>query len=247
LIERTTIVGNAVVATNTVGSAVAGEGGISTDPTVTLVLRDSTIEDNTVTATATAAGAAATAFAGGVELQGSARLDGVRVTGNLASVETSTGVAAIGGGGIFLDQSDPVTLTNVLVERNRLTAGSADATVYAGGAGVLNAGILTLRRARLVGNSIEATGAEGFAEGGGLWQGFLSDEPDVVELIVSDSKIAGNEVSGNDGLLVLGGGLYSDFPVHLRRTTITGNTPDDCFGCAALPRGIGGEGARRYL
>jgi hypothetical protein len=247
VIERTTIAGNAVVATNTVGSAVAGEGGISTDPTVTLVLGNSTIEHNTVTASASADGASATAFAGGIELQGSARLDAVRVTGNLASVETSTGVAAIGGGGIYLDQDEPVTLTGVIVNRNRLTAASADGPVFAGGAGLLNAGVLTLRHARLAGNTVEATGAEGFAEGGGLWQGFLSDEPDVVDLTVVDSRIVDNELSGSDSLLILGAGLYSDFPVHLRRTTIAGNVPDDCFGCGVTRRDIGGAGARRYL
>ena len=64
-IVRTAVRGNSVRMTNVGGSVRAGVGGISTDEGVSLVLRDSTIANNSVCGSTSFPGAGVTAFAGG--------------------------------------------------------------------------------------------------------------------------------------------------------------------------------------
>jgi len=81
----------------------------------------------------------------------------------------------------------------------------------------------------VVGNSVTATGAGGVAQGGGVWDGTFGGPPPT--LTVLDSAIVRNSASGSAGIAVHGGGLYADFPVTVQRTLLTGNAPDQCFGC----------------
>jgi hypothetical protein len=124
-------------------------------------------------------------------------------------------------------------VSDVVVARNRLEARSTSGYVLAAGAGINNAGTLTLRRVSLIGNSASASGPFGDAQGGGLWNSRIAFPgfPEVVRLTLVDSKIVGNTVNGSEGVLPRGGGLYTDFPVTLKRTVIARNQPDGCFGC----------------
>jgi hypothetical protein len=192
IIDGSTISGNSVTARNEAGGVVAGGGGLGTGPGVTLTLRDSTIAGNEVTAIAVADGAPATAFAGGLRLEGSVEVSGLRVVANRVMAETSSGEAGVGGGGIYTDPAVPATLTDLVIRQNELVATSAEGGAFAAGGGLLNIGTLTLRHARLVGNRIEAAGPEGFAQGGGLWHGTLSDQT-AGALTLVDSWIAGNQ------------------------------------------------------
>jgi hypothetical protein len=228
-IDGSTISGNHVTARNEAGGVVAGAGGIGTGPDESLTLRDSTIAENEVTAVAVADGAPATAFAGGLRLEGLVEASRLRVVANRATVETSTGDAGVGGGGIYADLAAPSKLTDIVIRRNELAATSVEGPAFAAGAGILNIGTLTLRHARLIGNRIEAAGTAGFAQGGGLWHGTLSDQT-AGALTLVDSWIAANEAHATDAV-PLGAGLYSQFAVSLVRSLITLNQPDNCFGC----------------
>jgi hypothetical protein len=232
-IKRTIVHGNSVRVTNTGGDVFAGVGGISTDESITLDLRDSTIDRNTVTAITTAGEANAIAYAGGIELEGTVEMSKTRVIANVVRATTVGGAALMGGGGISAATHQPTTVSDVVVARNRLEARSTSGYVLARGAGVNNAGTLTLRRVSLIGNSASATGPFGDVQGGGLWNGLIAfpDFPEVVRLTLVDSRIVGNTANGSDGVLPLGGGLYTDFPVTLKRTVIARNRPDGCFGC----------------
>ena len=86
-IVRTTVRGNSVRMTNVGGSVRAGVGGISTDEGVSLVLRDSTIANNSVHGS-TSPGAGVTAFAGGIELEGKIEVSGSRIIGNEVRAES---------------------------------------------------------------------------------------------------------------------------------------------------------------
>ena len=87
-IVRTTVRGNSVRMTNIGGSMRAGVGGISTDEGVSLVLRDSTVANNSVHGSTSFPGAGVTAFAGGIELEGKIEVSGSRIIGNEVRAES---------------------------------------------------------------------------------------------------------------------------------------------------------------
>jgi hypothetical protein len=101
--------------------------------------------------------------------------------------------------------------------------------VVAQGGGLANAGQTTVRRTPVVGNSVNANGATGIAQGGGLWNSSFGGPPPT--LTVLHSAIVRNSASGSAGVAVKGSGLYTDLPVTVTRTLIAGNVPDQCFGC----------------
>ena len=95
-IRRTTITGNSVRSTNTVGDALAFSGGLHADGPI--VLSDSTVSDNRVAAT-TATGSA-TVDSGAGEINADATIRNTRFTGNRATATSSAGVAHAGAGAI---------------------------------------------------------------------------------------------------------------------------------------------------
>jgi hypothetical protein len=246
VIERCAIRGNSAFASNDVGTVIAGAGAISTDPAIVLTMRDSRIANNIVTAAVTADGSSAVSYAGGIELEGSVDVSNVRVVSNEARVETSTGAALVGGGGIYANLDRATTVRDIVSMGNRVTVEAPGGFTFAAGGGVLNTGTLTIRRAVVTDNRVHANAAEGFAQGGGVWNSYVA-EPEEIVLRVFDSRISGNKVLASEGVDVLGGGLYSDFPLTLARTAVTGNEPDDCFGCIATQSHIGSPAARRYM
>jgi hypothetical protein len=71
------------------------------------------------------------------------------------------------------------------------------------------------------------------AQGGGI---FAVDEsadngPPGGPLILINSTIVHNMLSGNSGITLQGGGIFATNPVTLTNTTITGNSPGQCDGC----------------
>ena len=76
-----------------------------------------------------------------------------------------------------------------------------------------------------------ATGLSGFAQGGGIWNGHLFGEPDSPLTLVK-SRVTRNVLSGSSGVTLQGGGIFTPgFPLTLTNSSLTHNTPDDCFGC----------------
>ena len=232
-ITRTTVRGNSVEVTNDSGPVLAGIGGINTDPDVSLVLRDSTIDHNSVSATSTAPGASATAYAGGLELQGVVEVTGSRFVANEVIARAPTGFPVAAGGGLFAYAFAPASVSDSLVADNSVSSVTTSGEVFAGGGGVFDAGQLTLRRTVITANDVSGVGPTGVAQGGGVWNGFvpLPGYPEVVRLTLIDTTVTGNKLIASAGIGREGGGVFTEFPITLSRTVIAGNQPDQCVGC----------------
>jgi hypothetical protein len=232
-ITRTMVGGNSVRATNAGGDVLAGVGGISTDEGVTLVLRDSAVDHNSVSVDVSVAGGNAIAFAGGLEIEGDVEVSGSHFIGNAVRASTPAGTTVAAGGGIQAGSVEPVSLSDSIVAENSVGAETTSGFVIAQGGGVFNSGLLTLRRTQVVNNSATATGPAGFAQGGGIWNGVvpLPGFPPDAQLALIDSVVTANELLASSGLERLGGGLFTTVPVTLTGTVLAGNSPDQCFGC----------------
>jgi hypothetical protein len=222
-ITGTTIVGNAVRATNSVGDATAFSGGFHADADV--LMRDTTVSRNTVTV-ATTPGSSGTAHgdSGAGELSGT--ISGVRLLGNSVSVLAGAGPAqAIAGSVIFGG-----TMSDVIVASNRIAARSATGEATAMGAGFQTGGAVAVRNTVIRDNHGRASGASGVAEGGGISNTLLPDGPPL-GLTLTHSSVTGNSVSGGPGIAVHGGGIFSTDPVNLLGSVVAENAPDQCAGC----------------
>ncbi len=133
-------------------------------------------------------------------------------TVNISGVTIQDGRDASGGGGIEVDVAS-LNLTNCIVRQN--TSPNGD------GGGIFNSGgTLTLTGVTVMDNTAP------LGDGGGIYNG------GVATLIVTDSTIDHNSVSGPESSGD-GGGIYnSDGNVTLTRTTVSNNT--------ALSNGDGG-------
>ncbi|HEU0335946.1 MAG TPA: hypothetical protein VFR43_05290 [Gaiellaceae bacterium] len=232
-IVRTAVNGNSVRAANAGGAVLAGVGGISTDEDVSLVLRNSSVSQNSVSVSVSPEGANAVAFAGGLEIEGAVEVSGSRFVANNVRASGPSGLVASAGGGIFAEALAPVSVSDSFVIGNSVEASTTGGFVIAQGAGVLNAGQLTLRRTLVAANRASATGPAGLAQGGGVWNGLieLPGFPEVVELALVDSAVLGNGLSASSDVAIQGGGLFTTAPLTLTGTLIAGNRPDQCFGC----------------
>jgi hypothetical protein len=170
----------------------------------------------------------AVAFGGGIVGFGAVSISHSALDHNGVSATSSAGgFAGADGGGAEFD--NVTTLTDTRVDSNTVSATSPGGTAFAQGGGIANAGELTMKRVVVVNNSAAASGANGAVQGGGVWNGtFEGPSP---SLVVLDSTIVHNSLSGSPGLLVQGGGLYTDFPVTVTHTHLAANVPDQCFNC----------------
>jgi hypothetical protein len=132
---------------------------------------------------------------------------------------------------MFVNGPRGCVIADSVISGNTVRATSKTGTAQVQGAGLANNGPLELRNVRLSGNSGSATGPDGWVHGGGIFDGLVFNVPKP-KLALVDVTLAGNRLSGSSGLDVQGAGLYTaGFPVSRRRTSITRNAPDDCFGC----------------
>ena len=238
-ISRTIVNGNSVQGTNLGGDGVAGAGGISTDPDVTLVLKDSAVDNNSVSLAVSAPGAGGTAFAGGLEIEGNVSVRRCQFIGNEVHATTASGTIIVIAGGLETRSLVPLTVSDSIVADNRIEATTPDGFAAAAGGGIFNGGLLTLRRTSVLGNEVSGTAPAGVVQGGGIWNGPIPPaDADGVVLTLVDSAVIGNRLIASPSVLPLGGGLFSadgfslqPIPVTLVRTVIAGNSPDQCFGC----------------
>ena len=84
------------------------------------------------------------------------------------------------------------------------------------------------------GNTADAGGASGSARGGGIFDvafPFGPDGPPGGPLVLQNSKLTDNALTGQ-GFTPQGGGLYiQNEPLTSTNSVIAKNTPDQCFGC----------------
>jgi hypothetical protein len=196
----------------------------------TLVLRDSVISSNRTIAMGGAFALAASA----VEIDTPAAVSNTAITGNSIAVTSLAGDAAAGGAIFTFDgESQPIFMRNSVVSGNTVKASAARGSATVGGAGINNGGSLELHNVLVTNNSATATGQSGHANGGGIWNGmpFAPDGP-APHLVLENSIVTRNGLTGSPGLAVEGGGVYTPgFPITLTNSVIARNVPDQCFGC----------------
>ena len=244
-IENSVVSGNHADASTAVPSTVpfnlgqiAVGGGITITevPGATATITRSTISHNSVASVNV--GGDAQALSGGIDADGTLVLVDSRVDRNTvrASVPPESGNlagAVFGGIGV----TGVATIRTSSISHNALTALSANgATNIAGGAIGSFSGHVTLERTLVIGNRATANGATGLAGGGGILNTDLGDGPP--QLSLSHSVVTANTLSTSPGITAQGGGIFTadaftgePFPITLTRTVVTGNKPDQCFGC----------------
>ena len=195
-----------------------------------LSVSDSLLTDNHVSAVV---GSSADAGPSGsaIDVCGPATISGTRITGNTTLVVSESGDAQ-GSGVVFgcNTTNRSAVISDSIISGNALTAKSTSGSASALGAGVLNEAGLTLNNVKVSDNIGVVHAPTGFAQGAGIWNGHLLDDAPI-KLVVRDSSVTGNHLQGDAGVTVEGGGLFTDLPITLRRTTIADNQPDDCVGC----------------
>jgi hypothetical protein len=235
-LTNTTISGNAATMTNSVGDSAADSAGLHTDIDVSVnlhlvTLSNDVIANNHVTST-TVGGSSGNAdgSSGAGEISGT--LTNIRLTGNTVDASAAAGKASGEGGGTHFDGG---TITNSLVTDNHVHVSSPLGEVAARGGGVDAAVGATLRNTTVSGNTVDASGKSGTVRGGGVFDAAFPDGPDGAPggpLVLQNSSLTGNALTGSTSLILHGGGLYlENEPLTIANTVIANNSPDQCFGC----------------
>ncbi len=216
-------------------------GGITIDrcddcgfPHPTVAIRNTQVAGNSVVAVNTNPNSLPAGFGGGIVAFAPALLENVSLTDNAVQV-TGAGFAAGDGGGMEVDA--PVTVRNSMVSRNSVAVAGPSGVLAFGGGIAMFGGDLTLENTIVVANSVSATGAAAplpfggvsSALGGGISNGGPGNPS--AALTLTDSVVNANRLSGSAGVLLNGGGVFTDSGVTRTRTVIAGNKPDDCSGC----------------
>jgi hypothetical protein len=224
-IRNSTVSGNSANMTNTAGDANAFSGGVHTDTTV--ALSNDTITNNTVTASALGlASGNAAGDSGAGEWAGT--VTNTLVTGNSVSASSVAGDAgADAGASVFAG-----SITNSIVSDNHVQASSPVGTAADHGGAFVIGGVSILRNTTVSGNTADATGQVGLAQGGGIFDIDNSGNggPGGGLLTLIHSRVTDNVLSGSPAITLQGGGIYSTNPVSVLNTLIANNTPDQCVG-----------------
>jgi hypothetical protein len=229
-IRHTTIAGNSVSATNTIGDAAAFSGGLHADGPV--VLSDDTMSGNRVSATTTP-GSSGSAFAdsGVGELNGPSDIRDSSFTGNSVRASSPSGTASASGGALSTAGNPRTTIADSVIRDNALSATTASGFAIVQGAGIWNIGLLTLQDTTVRKNTGTVHGPSGMAQGGGIWNSAIFGGPPSVQLTLTDSTVTHNTLTADHGITAQGGGLYTTLPVNSIDSTVAHNVPDQCFGC----------------
>ncbi|MGZ4339188.1 MAG: hypothetical protein ACXVQ3_03945 [Gaiellaceae bacterium] len=240
-IEDSVISDNTVTYTGSLalGDQFADSGGIFLDqccdfPHPPVTIRDTTISGNHVTALNTSPDSGIAGYGGGVVAFAPALLDHVTLTDNTVELN-GAGFAGGDGGGMEVDA--PVTIRDSFVARNRVHVTAPGAVVAFGGGIAMYGGDLTVERTTIAANSVEANGTAAplpfggvsTAYGGGISNGGPGVPPAALSL--SDSVITANRLGGSAGIVLTGGGVFTDSGLTRKHSTVAGNKPDDCAGC----------------
>jgi hypothetical protein len=232
--------GSIFVEVNDPGSpAHAVGGGIAiADDEGSARITNSIISGNS--AIASNASSDAFANAGGIDVEGSLQLNNSQVDRNrlMASTSPTSGanVAALGGGIESGGETSTVMVNNSTLDDNATQSRSDNGGAFTFGGGLAEDDTVTVHHTEVAHNSGTATGSFGLAQGGGIINADYDNRLPHLTLIAS--HLTGNAVSGGPGILVLGGGLFTAHPLALNsipaklvQNQITGNQPDQCYGC----------------
>jgi len=172
------------------------------------VLLNSTIRNNRVRATAGASGTANPIAGGiGVVFPGKATMLHTAITGNKVTATAAAGAAVAEAGGI---QTTSTILSHSLVSGNRLIARSQTGSATVHGAGIQHGNdVLKVLDTKIRHNTAVATGTEGEALGGGIWNDAFFPPPPSPRLVLNKSTINDNRLIASPGITVHGGGLFT--------------------------------------
>jgi len=224
-IRSTTIADNSVSMTNTNGDSTAFSGGIHTD--VSFDLSDDVVANNSVTSAALP-GSSGNAFGDSGAGEMSGKISNTRFTGNSVSVRSAAADAIASAGAAMFAGS----MSNSVVSGNQVQGSSRRGSVFVGGAGLQAAdGGMTLRNTTVSGNVGDARGLTGSAQGGGIFDVAVPNGPPGGPLVLTNSTVTHNGLTGGAAITLQGGGVFARNPVTLAHSVIAGNTPDQCDGC----------------
>lgn len=195
-----------------------------------LVLRNDTIDGNELVANV---GSSADVGASGsaLDINGPATVSHTEIASNSTVVTSQSGTAEANGAVYSGDvESQPAVIEHSTITGNTVSASSPGGGALVKGAGLVNDGLLHLDDVVIARNTGEATGSQGSAQGGGIWNGAMFNSPPI-RLTLRDTRVTRNELKASAGLEVRGGGMFTSFPVALANSLIAQNTPDQCFGC----------------
>jgi hypothetical protein len=231
-IENSRIDGNLVSVDNPVGEPIGFDAAVCICGDSPLVLRNSSVSDNRVTATVsdmTDSGPAGNAL----EFDGSADISNTRITGNSSDMtSTNAGSTASVLGALIGFNEKPAVISNSIIRDNSITATSVKGTATAQGAAIVNDGVLELRNDEITQNTATASGLSGSAQGGAIWNGMLFPDAPTPQLTLRNTIVMHNVLSGSPGFTLQGGGIYTlGFPITLINGVIAHNVPDQCLGC----------------
>jgi hypothetical protein len=217
------ISGNSASMTNAVGYATAFSGGLHGDSE--LELRDDIIAGNSVTAeTLPGSLSEASGDSGGGEIFGA--FSRLLFAGNTVTIRSAAGNAiAAGGASIFAGD-----LTDSAVIGNHVSAASPHGAAYVAGGGLMIDFHLVLHDVLVSGNTAQARGVSGAAQGGGIFDA-VTPGPQGGPMSLTRSSVTRNAVSGSPGIMLQGGGIFTDNVVTLVNSVIAKNSPDQCVGC----------------
>ena len=206
-----------------------------------LVMKDSTVSGNVLSARLGSTDASGP-MGGAVEWDGDATISGSRFVGNIVTVNALHGgagawaaVAALSG--ISLVEAKTV-ISDSVISGSVVTATTTTGNAQILGAGLLSETDLTLDRVLITANRAAARGNGGTALGGGIATGALVLGPEEAlpsALHLNGSTVTANALTGAAGVALSGGGIYSEVPVALTRSIVAGNQPDQCVGCGSAP------------
>jgi hypothetical protein len=225
--SNSTITGNSVSMTNTLGDATAFSGGLHTDGVFTLI--NDIITDNSVYS-ATLPGSSGNAEGDSAAGEMAGTINNTRLADNTVTVRSAAGTATALAGATIVSG----TLTNSIVSANHVFASSPTGNAVLAGAGLQAAGPLTLQNTTVRGNTGYATGLSGSAQGGGISDVDLSGigQPPGGPLELTNSRVVHNRLSGSPAITLKGGGIAATKnPVTLSNSLIAHNHPDQCDGC----------------
>ncbi len=234
LIVDSQMVHNAISAVDAAGEPLAFDSAMLVGNS-RLVMRRTTIARNSVlsrTATSDDVGPSGTA----VELDGPGVITGSRITGNSVRAYSQNGNASASSGLAvydFFDNPRQVTVTRTLIEGNTALAQSVHGSAASYGGGVFTTSLLALQDVTVRRNAATAHGVHATAQGAGIWNGVFFGGPPV-QLRLDRSRVVRNVLRVSSGGTRQGAGLFTNQPVARSHTLITGNRPDECFGCTPL-------------
>jgi hypothetical protein len=218
-VRSTRVTGNRAGMTNSVGDANASSGGLHSDVLITVIRLIETGNSVSGTTTGTSTGNA-TVDSGGGEIGGT--IADSSISGNRALARSVAGDAQAYAGGTILEG----TASHSSFLGNRVRAVAPHGVAQAGGGAVVAAGATTLTRSSVSSNHVTATGAQGWARGGGLFAMLTPQGPPAGPLLISDTAITRNIATG---LQPSGGGVFAttDYPLSPVRSVVAHNRPDD--------------------